>query len=253
MSCKFGIHCTRRETCKAKDHTICPYGVACTKCPKAVVPDVTSKTGGAAKALCTKFPLGTCTYGVKCRFSHVVPVCLESATASSSEKDEYEGLIKESQNFKDFMLSVIGEENLNSEYSSYKGFEKKEDQFNGFSENEKKYLGFCFKMIVDTGMRCLDHLKFGIEGEIYDTAEAYILYHQWCDEDVDDDEDEEKLALRALRALKTREVLKREALQEKKIGITKQQACEIEDFAQDNTGFLYVFDEDDDFEEDEDL
>jgi hypothetical protein len=184
---------------------------------------------------------GSCKFGDTCRFSHVA-VCQKSATASSSKKDEYEGLVKKSQNFLAFMTFYFGNKNIEYDYSSKPKFEKEEDQFNAFSEEEKKYLAYCFRMIAYPASGQIDFIKFGVPSEIYDTCKAYELFHEWSD---NDDED---------RGAK---VLKREALKETKINITLEQACKIEEFAHDNSEFFYWpninGDSDDEEADDEDL
>lgn len=210
-------------------------------------PKAKSNVGGGSKEAPPKKPCkffqkdGSCKFGDTCRFSHVA-VCEESATASSSKKDEYEGLIKESQNFLAFMIFYFGNKNIEYDYSSKPAFQKEEDQFNAFSEEEKKYLAYCFRMIAYPTLGQIDFNLFGVPSEIYDACKAYELFHEWSD---NDDED---------RGAK---VLKREALQKTKINITREQACKIEEFAHNNSEFFYWpninGDSDDEEADDEDV
>ena len=210
---------------------------------------------------CNKFATGTCKWGEQCNFLHgaqAAAVCPEvgnkpPATASSEvsggggnsieEKLESSGEVV-SNNFLAFMLFFFGEKSVDFDYTVSDGFKEQEVKFNAFSLEERKYLSFCLKIIAYPGTACMDYEKFGNQGEIYDLAEAYTLFHQWCDDD-----DDEELALKA------RKVLKREALQKNKINITVEKAREIEDFAYANDGFFYWPDinGEDDSDSDDDL
>jgi hypothetical protein len=207
------------------------------------VSDVTPKTGGAAKAPCKKYPLGTCTYGAKCRFSHVVPLCMESGVPPTEKAATASSSIMTSDNFRHFMYEVFEEDTINPD-AFLDGFKKQEDQFNGFSENEKEYLAFKFYITVFSGTRLLEYDPSKIDSSItdpngvYNTNLAYLSFIEMV-------------------SLKTEgrknDDIKAEALKQYKIDITPEQITNIDSFIQDNTGFVFCFTDQDEDEEYDDL
>jgi hypothetical protein len=205
MSCKFGIHCTRRETCKKIGHEICPYGLACTKCHKA---DVPSKTGGAAKKQCDNFVKGTCTWGEKCKFLHLDFVCPEvrnkPPVAASSEfsgggggittsepvavanqynlpKYAYDGSKKSItdavgiQDFYQFLIYVFGRDAIvtpiKEEFNTY---------FMGLNQEEKKFMLNCLLISFYPSAEALeieDNTPLGWYDRFYALVDATKMFN----------------------------------------------------------------------------